>query len=162
MAQEWEIKGRSPVCTATGREFAAGEYFYTLLFSEKSGLRREDWCEEAYREQRESVSPFSFWRSTFEPPPPPDPEPIERQTAETLLRRYMDESGEEYGTVRYFLALMLERRRVLKPVERREEGGRVLQIYLHGQSGEIFIVPDPQLRLDQLEAVQAEVMAQLG
>jgi hypothetical protein len=30
-------------------------------------------------------------------------------------------------------------------------------IYEHGATGDVFIVPDPQLRLDQLESVQNEV-----
>ena len=52
---------------------------------------------------------------------------------------------------------MLERKRVLKQVKT-EQGtnGRVL-IYEHGATGDVFIVPDPQLRLDELENVQNEV-----
>jgi hypothetical protein len=56
---------------------------------------------------------------------------------------------------------MLERKRVLKQVKT-EQGanGRVL-IYEHGATGDIFIVPDPELRLDELESVQNEVAQQL-
>ncbi len=57
----------------------------------------------------------------------------------------------------YVLAAMLERKRVLKQVKT-EHGadGRVL-IYEHGATGDVFIVPEPQLRLDELENVQNEV-----
>ena len=34
-------------------------------------------------------------------------------------------------------------------------------IYEHAKTGEVFVIPDPQLRLDQIEAVQNEVAAQL-
>jgi hypothetical protein len=53
---------------------------------------------------------------------------------------------------------MLERKRVLKQVktESRDDGSRVL-IYEQGSTGDAFIVPDPQLRLDELENVQNEV-----
>jgi hypothetical protein len=52
---------------------------------------------------------------------------------------------------------MLERKRVLKQVKTEEAGeGRVL-IYEQGSTGDVFIVPDPQLRLDELENVQNEV-----
>jgi hypothetical protein len=34
--------------------------------------------------------------------------------------------------------------------------GRVL-IYEQGATGDVFVVPDPQLRLDELESVQNEV-----
>ena len=52
---------------------------------------------------------------------------------------------------------MLERKRVLKQIKTEDrENGRVL-IYEHGATGDVFIVPDPQLRLDELESVQNEV-----
>jgi hypothetical protein len=53
---------------------------------------------------------------------------------------------------------MLERKRILKQVktESSSDGTRVL-IYEQGSTGDVFIVPDPQLRLDELETVQNEV-----
>jgi hypothetical protein len=57
----------------------------------------------------------------------------------------------------YVLAAMLERKRVLKQVKTEQNPkGRVL-IYEQGSTGDLFIVPDPQLRLDELENVQNEV-----
>lgn len=162
MANEWEIKGRSHVCTATGRQFADGELFYTLLFSERDGFRREDLCEAAWKERDKSQKPHSFWRNKFEVPPPPAPEPLGKQNAESLLRRYMSEPGEEHANVRFILALMLERKRILKPIEVKEEEGKRLQIYLHAKTGEVFVIPDPGLHLDQIEAVQTEVAGLLG
>jgi hypothetical protein len=46
---------------------------------------------------------------------------------------------------------------VLKQVKTENaEKGRLL-IYEHGVTGDVFIVPDPGLRLDELESVQNEV-----
>jgi hypothetical protein len=58
---------------------------------------------------------------------------------------------------------MLERKRVFKQVktESRTCERRVL-IYEHGATGDVFIVSDPQLRLDELESVQREVAQLLG
>jgi len=162
MASEWEIKGRSTVCTATGKPFSDGEFFYTLLFMERGEFRREDLCEEAWQQRDPTKAPFSFWRNKFEIPPPAAPEPLGKQNAEALLRRYMGEPGEEHANVRYFLALILERKRLLKPVEVKEEEGKRIHLYLHTKTGEIFVIPDPQLHLDQLEAVQTEVAGLLG
>jgi len=161
MANEWEIKGRSHACTATGHEFADGEYFYTLLFLERGNFRREDLCEDAWQVRDQTKQPFSFWRTKFEVPPPPT-EPLGKQSAETLLRKYMGEPGEEHANVRFILALMLERKRLLKPVEVKEENGNRLHIYLHAKTGEIFVIPDPGLHLDQIEAVQTEVAGLLN
>jgi hypothetical protein len=38
-----------------------------------------------------------------------------------------------------------------------DEAGNELLVYEHTQSGESFTVPDPHLRLDQLEEVQRQV-----
>ena len=52
---------------------------------------------------------------------------------------------------------MLERKRILKQVKTEETPeGRVL-IYEQPSTGDVFIVPDPQLHLDELENVQNEV-----
>lgn len=163
MTIDWTIQSRSTQCAATGREFAEGEHFYTLLFDEKAGFRREDLSEEAFKARNESIRPFSFWKSKFEPPPPAAPEAVSRQTAEDLLRSYMLESGPEHSNARYVLALMLERKRLLKEIEvKRSADGSLTRIYERVKTGEVFIIPDPQLRLDQVEELQRQVAGLLG
>ena len=162
MNQDWTIQHRSDRCAATGRPFEPGEHFHTLLFYDKDGYRREDLSEEAFKVRNDNVQPYSMWRAKFEPPPPPAPEAIGRQTAEDLLRRYMDEPSPQHTAARYLLAAMLERKKLLKEVETRREDGAVTRIFEHTKTGEVFIVPDPQLRLDQIESVQEEVSALLS
>jgi hypothetical protein len=160
---DWTIQSRSPHCATTGIAFNEGEYFYTLLFRENDGFRREDVCEEAFKNRGDSPAPFSFWRSKFEPPPPAAPEPVSRQTAEDLLRSYMLESDIEHANARYILALMLERKRLLREVEvKRGDDGSLTRIYEHVKTAEVFVIPDPQLRLDQVEQVQVQVASLLG
>ena len=156
LANEWVIKPRSDVCTATQRPFAPGEQFYTLLFQQAEGFRREDLSEEAWSAHNENIRPFSFWKSRFEPAPAEPPEPLGKETAEQLFRRLI--SSEDAPTnACYVLAVMLERKRVLKQIKSDNKGnGRVL-VYEHGATGDVFIVPDPQLRLEEVESVQNEV-----
>ncbi len=159
MSSDWEIKGRAERCAVTGHEFEEGEYYYTLLFREAEGFSRQDLCEQAWKERSDKVLPFSFWRAKFELPPLPEAETLKKETAEDLLRRYMDENHAEHANARYILALMLERKRVLKQIETKEaHEGRIL-IYEHSKTGEVFVVPEPRLRLDQIESVQNEVAA---
>ena len=163
MTNDWTIQSRSPHCASTGIAFNEGEHFYTLLFHEKDGFRREDLCEEAFRSRGDSPPPFSFWRSKFEPPQAAPPEAVSKQTAEDLLRAYMLESGPEHSNARYILALMLERKRLLREVEvKRGEDGSLTRIYERAKTGEVFVIPDPQLRLDQVEQVQMQVAGLLG
>jgi hypothetical protein len=160
LANEWAIKHRSDACSVTQRPFAAGEYFYTLLFREADGFRREDLTEEAWTNRNENIRPFSFWRTRYEPTPPAPPEPLGKQSAEDLFRKLMA-SEKPPANACYVLAAMLERKRVLKQVRtEKAENGRLL-IYEHPGSGDVFIVSDPQLRLDELESVQDEVGALL-
>jgi hypothetical protein len=161
--QEWSIQSRCDRCFVTGEPFTDGQPFYTLLFDEKASFRREDLSVAAFQARpADAPKPAYFWRSKFEPPPPKAPEPLGKQTAEDLLRAYMAEQTPQHANARYILALMLERKRVLKEVETRQSEGQLLRIYEHSKSGEVFLIPDPQLRLDQVASVQLEIAELLG
>lgn len=164
--QDWSIQSRGHHCSATGRQFVEDEIFYTLLFDEKSGYRREDLCEEAFKARpADAPVPFSFWRTKYTPPAPAAPEPLGKQTAEDLLRAYMagespkpEADERQIAAARYLLGVMLERKRVLKEVEvKRGEDGTLVRVYERAVTGEVFIIPDPELKLDEIERVQMEV-----
>jgi hypothetical protein len=163
MQQDWTIQSRGHQCSVTGRLFAEDEIFYTLLFDDTTGYRREDLCEEAFKNRApDGPQPFSFWRMKYTPPPPVS-ETLGKQTAEDLLRSYMAESSPQHNSARYLLAVMLERKRILKEIEvKRGDDGNRVRIYERAGTGEIFVIPDPELRLDELQSVQAEVAALLG
>lgn len=154
MQHDWEIKSRSHHCSRTGKEFAEGENFYTLLFREPDGYRREDLCEEAYAKINDNIRPFSFWKSTYEPPPPAKQEVFQPGDAEGLLRHLIEENQPSSRNARFILAAMLERKRLLRPLPSRDQG---LLVYEFPASGESIVIEDPQLSMEQLPAVQAEV-----
>lgn len=156
LANEWPIKQRGEHCAATGRAFADGEQFYTLLFREENGFRREDLSEEGWKARNENIRPFSFWKTHYETPPAEPPEPLAQESAEELLRRLLAENRQPNAC--YVLAVMLERKRILKQVKTEEtESGTVL-FYEHAKNGDVFIVPNVHLRLDELEHIQSEVI----
>ena len=155
LANEWPIKHRADACARTQRPFHPGEQFYTLLFREGDGFRREDLSEEAWAQRNENIQPFSFWKTRYEPLPT-EPEPLAKEDAEQLFRRLIGSENPPANAC-YVLAAMLERKRVLKQIKTENaEKGRVL-IYEHGTTGDVFIVSDPGLKLDELENVQNEV-----
>jgi hypothetical protein len=159
MEAEWEIKSRARFCARTGKPFEEGECFYTLLFRDGNGFRREDISEKAWNERNDNIQPFSFWRSKYEEPQPPPAEPIGKQDAESLLRRLVFEADSASVNARFILALILERKRILRPVESSDEN---LLVYEHAGTGESIVVPNPRLSLDQLSAVQNEVYEMLA
>lgn len=155
LPNEWAITHRADACAVTHRPFQPGEYFYTLLFHIGGGYRREDLSEEAWQNRNENIQPFSFWKTRYEPLPERT-EPLPKENAEQLFRR-LTASKNPPANACYVLAAMLERKRVLKQIKTEQtETGRVL-IYEQAATGDVFIVPDPGLRLDQLEQVQNEV-----
>jgi hypothetical protein len=156
LPNEWAIKHRADACAATHRPFAPGEPFYTLLFHDADGYRREDLSEEAWLNRNDNIHPFSFWKSRYEPLPARSPEPLAKENAEQLFHRLISSESPPTNAC-YVLAAMLERKRVLKQIKTEEAAaGRVL-IYEQAATGDVFIVPEPQLRLDELENVQNEV-----
>ncbi len=154
MQADWEIKSRAHQCSRTGREFVEGEFFYTLLIREGEGFRREDLSEEAWKERNDNIHPFSFWRSKYDPPAPPPAEPLPRDDAEGLLRRLIQENDPAYANVRYILALMLERKRVIRPLESSDDD---MLVYEHLSTGETLVLANPKLSFDRIPEVQREV-----
>ena len=132
-----------------------------MLFRERSEFRREDISEAAWLDREDSIQPFSLWRSTYQAPPPRAPEPMPRESVEELLSRLIHEDRPEHKNARYVLALMLERKKVLKQVDARETTEERFLIYEHARTGEVFIIPDPRLKLAELDKVQQEVYALL-
>ena len=157
LANDWPIKHRADTCARTQRAFEPGEQFYTLLFREGKGFRREDLSEEAWAQRNENIRPFSFWKTRYEPAPLAPPEPLEKQKAEDILRRLLTEKDPSNANACYVLAVMLERKRVLKPIKAEQTNDRPVLIYEHAKTGDVFIVPDVRLRLDEIEEVQRDV-----
>ncbi len=173
LANEWPIKHRADACAVTNRAFSDGEQFYTLLFREGTGFRREDMSEEAWAARNENIRPFSFWKTRYEPPAAAPPEPLAKESAEELLRRLLAENRQPNAC--YVLAAMLERKRILKPIKAERGAGFQLAgstssasdvlpplIYEHVKSGDVLIVPDVELRLDELDSVQQEIATLLN
>lgn len=159
MNNDWEIKSRSHACTKTGKEFEEGEIFYTLLFRDGNGFRREDLSESAWQERNDNIQPFSFWKTRYEPPPPPKPEALKKDDAEGLLRQLIEDDHEGTKNARYILAVMLERKRILRPVESTDPE---ILVYERAGTGEVFAIANPHLGIEQIPDVQKEVAELLG
>ena len=161
---DWPIQSRADHCQVSGEPFADGQPFFTLLYRDEKQdtLQRRDVSEATWRTlqaDRAAEAPFCFWRSRFTAPPPPAPDALPRADAEGLLRRFLTGNQPAHRRAAYILALMLERKKVLRPTDTRpdEATGARLLFYEHNKTGETFVVTDPGLRLDQLAEVQQQV-----
>jgi hypothetical protein len=161
--EEWEnIQPRSEICNGCQKQFADKEEYHTLLALTPEGYRRQDVCAACWQKGSDRSTAVSYWQGTYAVPEPPKPEPLKREDAESLLRKFMDSKDPGHSNVRYILAVMLERKRTLKQRDTTEHDGQKILVYEHMGTGETFLIPDPRLRLDQLEHVQAEVVALLA
>ena len=164
---EWNIQSRAHACEACARPFADQQPYHTLLYDEKvDRLRRMDVCDACWQSQysdgaRERKGFVSHWQGTYEAPPAHAPDPIQKETAETLLRKLIEQNDPKYIPAGYILAVMLERKRVLKVKEQLQRDGQRVFVYEQPRTGDIFTIVDPALRLDQLEQVQHDVAALL-
>jgi hypothetical protein len=163
---DWNIQSRAAGCEACGRPFADREAFHTLLFDDRTEfLRRSDVCEACWQSQfsdgaRERKGFISHWQGIYEAPVPAV-DAIHKDTAETLLRKLIEQNDPRYAPAGYILAVMLERKRVLKVKEEVVRDGKRVFIYEQSGTGDVFTITDPVLRLDQLEEVQRDVAALL-
>jgi hypothetical protein len=142
-------------CARDASAVCAGEYFITLLYHGADGYRREDLSEEAWQNRMKTFAVFIL-EIAVRAVAAEAAEPLPKENAEQLFRRLMA-SDKPPANACYVLAAMLERKRVLKQVKNRvrRRRDRVL-IYEQSTTGDVFLCPDPQLRLDELEAVQTK------
>ena len=82
---------------------------------------------------------------------------IQKDTAETLLRKLIEQNDPRYAPAGYILAVMLERKRIFKVKEQIMRDGQRVFIYEQPKTGDIFTIADPDLQLNQLEEVQRDV-----
>jgi len=162
MAQDWDIKSRGDRCDACETPFGDEQPYHSVLIYGEEGYARTDLCAPC-RSEKNVPESYSEWQGVFRLPPPPAEEPLRKETAESLLRKLMEDDDPARCNVIYILAVMLERKRVLIERDVQREGGEItLRIYEHRQSGESFLVPDPRLGFDALESLQEEVITMLG
>ncbi|MDB6057845.1 MAG: hypothetical protein JWO95_1689 [Verrucomicrobiales bacterium] len=159
---DWNIQSRSHGCQACEKHFEDKQPYHTILFSDKSEYLRQDICQSCWDTQYGSGTIdkkgfISTWKGLYQKPPAAAPEAMPKENAETLLRKLIEANEPKYGPACYILAVMLERKRVLKVKEQIKKEGTRIFIYEHPASGDIFTITDPNLQLNQLDQVQRDV-----
>ena len=136
-----------------------------MLFEERAELRRSDICadcwEKQFNEARDRKGFISHWQGVYNAPPAQTPDAIQKETAETLLRKLIELNDPKNIPAGYILAVMLERKRILKIKDQFTRDGLRVFIYEQPKTGDIFTIVDPNLQLNQLQQVQHDVAALL-
>ena len=165
IAESWHVRSRARECAVTHQPFSDGETIITALYPdpESSGYLRRDYGADGWESARaDGDKPFSFWRSTYTGPAVDEAaNAIAKLSPEELLRRLVDEDEDHTENTRYILAIMLERRKILKEADTQRLPDGILRVYEHRKSGEVYIVKDPDIPLADVEALQQEVFTLL-
>jgi len=162
---DWNIQSRAHTCQACGKHFADQQAYHTLLSDLKHDIARLDLCEACWKAEhnegaRDRKGFISHWQGVYEAPAAA-PEAIQKENAESLLRRLIELNDPKYAAASYILAVMLERKRILKIKEQLQREGVRIFVYEQPKTGDVFTIPDPNLQLNQLEEVQRVVASLL-
>lgn len=141
----------------TGRHFQDGEKIVSVLRETPKEWVRLDYSLEGWSHAQHTPEEVaSRWHSIFRAKAPA-PELVAKNDVESLLRRLIHIGSAEDIPTRYVLAVMLERKKVLKPVDTIERSGRRIIVYEHAKTGESILVEDPRLKLSEIEPIQNRV-----
>ena len=160
MQQIWSIRSRAHECAVTARPFEDGEIFHTAIYfdPEENGYVRRDICTEAWPQELEARKPIASWKGSYQKViAEARPEIASKASAMELLQRFIEEGDPKTENARYILALMLERKRQIVQTAEKEVDGAKMLFYENKKTGEIFIVRDPELLLDEVVQIQEEV-----
>ena len=160
---DWHFRSRSHQCNECEAAFEDEQPYHTILFRGMESLERRDICPGCWTKNHKAEPGklggyISHWQGVYEVPPPPPPEAIQKDNAETLLKKMIEQNDPEHTEACFILAVMLERKRVIKNKDQvRQPDGKRLLIYEHTKNGDVFTILDPALKLTDLGQVQAKV-----
>jgi hypothetical protein len=162
---ELNLQPRAPGCAVTGRPFEEGDRVASLLVRRESGeVVRYDALEASAGDLRPEGFVACRWVQVFKPLAKlENPERALKLTAETLFLTLADPStAETPETARLvrFLALLLERKKVLRPRGRSPDGTR--ELYEHARSKQRHEVPAIDLGPEFFAAVREQLSVLVG
>ncbi len=124
---DYEIQRCTRRCAATGRELAPGEEFYSVLLAEGADLKRCDYSVEAWTGPPEDA--IGWWKSQM---PSSTSKRIHWAPNDVMLHFFEQlEPQPDKQDMRYVLALLLVRRRVVRLEEQEydDQGRELLVLY---------------------------------
>ena len=122
---DYQVTKATRRCAASGRELAEGEVFYSALISEGGDVRRYDYAADAWPGPPEGV--VGWWKSQV---PTREAKKAKVAPSEMLLELFDQlEHQPLKADMRYVLALLMVRRRILRLEESTEGQGGALTLY---------------------------------
>jgi hypothetical protein len=156
---DYEVQRSTRHCATTGREFAPGEEFYSVLVAEGAELRRCDYSAEAW--QGPPAEAVGWWKCQV----PDRTAGRSRWAPNDVLLGFFDELAEQPDKqdMRYVLTLLLVRRRVMRvEEERRDAAGRETLALVCPRRDATYevpvVMPDDPARIGEIQQELAKLL----
>jgi hypothetical protein len=148
---DYEVQRCTRHCAATERELKPGEDVFSALLSEGGKVIRHDYSAEAWHGPPDGA--VGWWKSQI---PRPEAKRVHWAPNDVMLQFFEDlEPQPARQDMRYVLALLLVRRRVMRLEEesRDEEGRQTLTLYCPRREAtyHVAVVPPDESRIEEIQ-----------
>jgi len=148
---DYEVQRCTRHCAVTERELKPGEDVFSVLLTEGGKLIRYDYSAEAWQGPPERA--IGWWKSQI---PRPDAKRLHWAPNDVMLQFFEDlEQQPARQDMRYVLALLLVRRRVMRLEEesRDEQGPQTLVLYCPRREAtyRVAVVPPDESRIQEIQ-----------
>jgi hypothetical protein len=163
---ELNLQPLAPICFVTGQPFIEGQRVASFLVRDPKTLAilRYDLLETASADFAPPASVACRWVQVFKAHPAgANPERVLKLTAENLFLTLADPATEpspENTRLLLFLALMLERKRLLRPRGRSADGTKI--VYEHRRLKRMIELPAEELTPEFFVQVQEQLSVLVG
>lgn len=154
MTQDWQMPRRNDRCVACGRDIEPGAALQACLWDAPAGYERRDYCPEC--EVPADPAPIARWRSRRPLPPQRKAAGFDREAVWGLFLRLAEPASTDQVRLRFVLALLLWRKKVLRLEESGSHEGREVWRF-RAVGAEAHDVERPDLTDAQIENLSSQL-----
>lgn len=160
---DWPLQPLANECQQSGQSFKTGQKVLSCLFLDEEGiLQRQDYLEETYNKRTDlQKKTLGWWNQIIKDKSSKKITRAEsdKSTEELFLSLYDEDNkvknSPEQALLKYLLAIALERRRILCPLE--QQSNKNEQCYVHTKSKKEYLVNKLTVDQDTLIKVQKQL-----
>lgn len=155
MGKDWSMPHRTESCASCGRGFEIGETFRAFLYEAEAGYERRDYC--AGCVPPDAVTPLGTWKTRRPQPSVSRARQFDREVTCSFFERLEDPQSPQQLQLRFVLALLLWRKKILKLERTLEAGGREIWEFHAPRNDVLHRVERPTLDEEQLEELSTQL-----
>lgn len=160
MATEYQMPRRSERCCACDRRFEVGDAIQACLFETPGGYERRDYCVAC---PRPDDVPLAMWRTRRPEPAVPRATPFDREAILAFFRRLAGADTPAKLQLRFVLALLLWRKKVLVlDSSRTSDDGTETWHFTMPKTDNAYDIQRPDLDEARIEQLSAQLEALLA